>query len=170
VWEGGPETHERWKIDFECKYYYQLNDKDANIKKLETKKKTVSDSATDIDEDDHRRKISAKLKSGMEISLAAYNDLLSQIQLTPLNASQLSAFMGQNFTREAATAARVSVDFKGRRGETAALWTYPEGNVQSFVLSKFVTADPSGMITAVQEEEVSFPKFSTIHFIGTRSK
>jgi hypothetical protein len=78
--------------------------------------------------------------------------------------------MGQNFTREAATAARVSVDFKGRRGETAALWTYPEGNIQSYVLSKVVTADPSGMITAVQEEEVSFPKFSTIHFIGTRSK
>jgi hypothetical protein len=170
VWEGGPETHERWKIDFECKYYYQLNDKDANIKKLETRNKTVSDTATGPDQDDYRRKISAKLKSGMEISLAAYNELLSQHQLTPLNPSQLSAFIGQDFMKEAATAARVSVDFKGRKGDTVALWTYPEGNIQSYVLSKATTVDPSGMVTAVQEEEVFFPKFSTIHFIGTKSE
>jgi hypothetical protein len=170
VWEGGPETHARWKIDFECKYYYQLNDRDANIKKLETKKKSVSDTATQPDGDDYRRKISAKLKSGMEISLAAYNELLSLHQLAPLSPVQLSAFLGQDFMKETATAARVSVDFKGKKGDTAALWTYPEGNIQSYILSKVTTVDPSGMITAAQEEEVFFPKFSTIHFIGTKSE
>ena len=159
VWEGGPETHARWKIDFECKYYYQLNDRDANIKKLETKKKSVSDTATQPDGDDYRRKISAKLKSGMEISLAAYNELLSLHQLTPLSPAQLSAFLGQDFMKETATAARVSVDFKGKKGDTAALWTYPEGNIQSYILSKVTTVDPSGMITAAQEEESSSPNF-----------
>ncbi|MEO5601454.1 MAG: hypothetical protein ABIR06_11065 [Cyclobacteriaceae bacterium] len=170
VWEGGPETHGRWNIDFECKYYYTLNDKDTNIRKLETKKKIVSDSAAQKDQDNHRRKISAKVKSGMEISLAAYNELLALHQLTPLIPAQLSAFLGQEFMKEAATAARVSVDFKGKKGETAALWAYPEGNIQSYILSKVTTVDPSGMITAAQEEEVFFPKFSTVHFIGTKSE
>jgi hypothetical protein len=170
VWEGGPETHARWKVEFECKYYYQLNEKDATIKKLETKKKTVSDSAAKPDEGDYRRKITGKLKSGMEISLAAYNELLSQHQLTPLNPAQLTAFIGQDFVKESATAARASVDFKGKKGETAALWAYPEGNIQSYVLGKATTVSPSGMITAAQEEEVFFPRFSTIHFIGTKSE
>lgn len=169
VWEGGPETHERWKIDFECKYFYTLNDHDATIKKLETKKKIVNDSAADEDKD-YRRKIRAKLKSGMEISLTAYNELLALHQQTPLNAAQLNAFLGHEFMKEAATAASVSVDFKGRRGETVALWTYPEGNIQSYILSKVTTVDPSGMITAAQEEEVFFPRFSTVHFIGTKSE
>ncbi len=169
VWEGGPETHERWKIDFECKYYYTLNEKDASIRKLETKKKTVTDSGSDA-EDEYRRKISAKLKSGMEISLAAYNELLSLHQMLPLAPAQLAAFLGQEFIKEASTAARVSVDFKGRKGETGALWTYPEGSIQSYVLGKATTVDPSGMITMMQEEEVFFPKFSTIHFIGTKSE
>ena len=169
IWEGGPETHDRWNIDFECKYYYTLNDKDASIRKMETKRKTVADSATE-DGKDYRRKVRAKLKSGMEVSLAAYNELLSLHQQPPLSAAQLNAFVGQEFTKEAATAARVSVDFKGKRGQTAALWTYPEGNIQSYILGKVTTVDPSGMITAAQEEEVFFPKFSTVHFIGTKSQ
>ena len=106
----------------------------------------------------------------MEISLEAYNELLKQHQLTPLNTAQLSAFAGQDFLREAGTAARVSVDFKGRKGETSTLWTYPEGNIQSYVLSKAVNVDPSGMILEVQEEEVYLPKFSSVHFIGTKSQ
>ena len=170
VWEGGPETHGRWNVDFECKYYYTLNDKGTSIKKLETRKKIVSDSAMEKNQSEHRRKISGKIKSGMEISLAAYNELLAMHQLTPLTPAQLSAFLGQEFMKEAATAARVSVDFKGRKGETAALWTYPEGNIQSYIISKATTVDPSGMITAAQEEEVFFPKFSTVHVIGTKSE
>jgi hypothetical protein len=170
VWEGGPETHGRWNVDFECKYYYTLNDRSTSIKKLETRKKMVSDSATEKDQSEHRRKISGKIKSGMEISLAAYNELLALHQLTPLTPAQLSAFLGQEFMKEAAIAARASVDFKGRKGETVALWTYPEGNIQSYIISKATTVDPSGMITAAQEEEVFFPKFSTVHFIGTKSE
>jgi hypothetical protein len=170
VWEGGPETHERWKIDFECKYYYTVNDKDTSIKKLETRKSSVNDSVNGKGESDYRRKIVAKIKSGMEISLAAYNELLSLHQLPALNPLQLGAFTGQEFMKEASMAARVSVDFKGKKGETAALWTYPEGNIQSYVLGKVTTVNPSGMITAVQEEEVFFPKFSTVHFIGTKSE
>lgn len=169
VWEGGPETHERWKIDFECKYYYTVNRKDINIKKLETKKRIVNDSASDGDKE-YRRSIRGKLKSGMEVSLAAYNELLRLHELEPLSAAQLSAFLGQEFIKASATAARVSVAFKGRRGDTAALWTYPEGNIQSYILSKATTVDPSGMITEAQEEEVFFPKFSTVHFIGTKSE
>jgi hypothetical protein len=170
VWEGGPETHNRWKLDFECKYYYTLNDKDSSIKKLETKKKTVTDCANSDDESDYRRKITTKLKSGMEISLGAYNELLSLHQLQPLSPVQLSAFLGQEFAKESSTAARVSVDFKGRKGETATLWAYPEGSIHSYILGKATTVDPSGMITAIQEEEVFFPKFSTIHFVGTKSE
>lgn len=170
VWEGGPESHNRWKIDFDCKYYYALNEKDNAIKKFETKKKTVTDSANEKGTDNYRRKIVSKLKSGMEISLAAYNELLSLHQLPPLTAPQLAAFRGPEFAKEASVSARVSVDFKGKKGDTATLWTYPEGNIQSYVLSKVTTVDPSGMITALQEEEVFFPKFSTVHFIGTKSE
>jgi len=170
VWEGGPETHDRWKIDFECKYYYQLNDKDTNIKVLETRKQIVSDSAKGAERDDYRRKIAGKLKSGMELSIAACNELLTQHQLNALAPSQLSAFLGKDFVRETSLAARVSIDFKGKRGETATLWTYPEGNFQSYVLSKVNAVDPSGMVKAVEEEEVFFPRFSNVHFIGTKTE
>ncbi len=170
VWEGSPSSHERWKVDFECKYYYVINSKDTTIKKLETKKRLSDDSAREDEGSDYRRKISGKLKSGMEVSLAAYNELLTLHQLPPLNGSQLGAFSGQDFAKESSVAARVSVDFRGRKGETVTLWTYPEGNIQSYILGKAASVDPSGMVTALQEEEVYFPKFSTVHFIGTKSE
>ncbi|MBL6445550.1 hypothetical protein JMN32_04475 [Fulvivirga sp. 29W222] len=170
IWEGGPTSHKRWKIDFECKYYYHLNEEDASIKKLSTRKKKVSDSAHSDDAgDDYRRKISAKLKSGMEISLEAYNELLKLHDLPPLDQEKLNAFRSQEFVKQAATAARFSADFRGRQGETSALWAYPEGNFQSYTLSKVVAADATGMVTEVQDEEVQFPKFSSVHFIGTQS-
>lgn len=170
VWEGGPVTHDRWAIDFECRYYYGVNSNDATIKQQETRKMTVSDSSKIPDADAYRRKISAKLKSGMDVSLAAYNELLAMHQLPPLTEAQLSAFTGQAFLREGSTSARVSVNFKGRKGETAALWTYPEGNMQTYVLGKASGVDPSGMISEVLEEEVQFPRLSSIHFVGTKSQ
>lgn len=170
IWEGGPTSHERWKIDFECKYYYHLNEEDASIKKLSTRKKMVSDSTdSEEDKDDYRRKIKAKLKSGMEISLEAYNELLKLHDLSPLGQEQLNAFKSQEFVKQAALAARFSADFRGRKGETSALWAYPEGNFQSYTLSKVVTSDATGMVTETQEEEVQFPRFSSVHFIGTQS-
>lgn len=170
VWEGSPASHERWKIDFECKYFYSVNDEDASIQKLATRKRIVSDSGDQSNGDSYRRKITAKLKSGMEISLQAYNELLKIHQLTPLTDEQLQAFKSHEFVRGAAVAARVSVDFRGRKGETSALWIYPEGNIQSYVLGKVVSTDASGMVTELQEEEVHFPKLSSAHFIGTQSE
>ncbi|UII31263.1 hypothetical protein LVD17_23510 [Fulvivirga ulvae] len=168
IWEGGPTSHERWKIDFECKYYYHLNEEDANIRKLSTKKKKVSDTA-DNEEDDYRRKIKARLKSGMEISLEAYNELLKLHDLPALDQEKLNAFRSQEFAKQAAVAARFSADFRGRKGETSALWAYPEGNFQTYTLSKVLAADATGLVIEVQEEEVQFPKFSSVHFIGTQS-
>lgn len=169
VWEGGPVTHKRWEINFQCKYYYQVQGEDAVIKKLETRKRTVHDSAQEAEADTYRRKISAQLKSGMEISLTACNALLAQQQRPPLTTAQLQALASPAFMKDAATVARVNVDFRGRQGETVALWTYPEGNIQPYILGKAVGTDPSGMVTALEEEEVYFPKFSSIHFIGTQS-
>ncbi|ELR72566.1 hypothetical protein C900_01240 [Fulvivirga imtechensis AK7] len=170
VWEGGPASHERWKVDFECKYYYDINEEDANIKKLETKKRKISDTADDKEGDSYRRKIRARIKSGMEVSVEAYNELLKLQQLPSLSEEQLSAFSGEEFIKEAGLVGRVSVDFRGRKGETSALWTYPEGNIQSYILGKVVATDASGMVTELQEEEVQFPRFSSVHFIGTQSE
>jgi hypothetical protein len=171
VWEGSPATHERWKIDFECKYYYHINDEDAAIVKLETRKRKVSDSkSNDRDNTDYRRKIIAKLKSGMEVSLEAYNQLLKSLGMSPLTQDQLKVFKGHEFIKGSGVAARVSVDFRGRRGETASLWVYPEGNIQSYILKKTEASDATSLVTELQEEEVHFPRFSSAHFIGTQSK
>ena len=171
VWEGSPSTHERWKIDLECKYYYHINEKDDAIKKLETRKRKVSDSFTGQNKDnsDYRRKISAKLKSGMEVSPEAYNQLLPSFGKAPLSQVQLNAFKSPDFIKHSGMAARVSVDFRGRRGETSALWVYPEGSIQSYILKKAETTDATSLVTELKEEEVHFPRFSSAHFIGTQS-
>lgn len=170
VWEGGPTSHERWEVGFECKYYFLINTDDPSIKRLETRKKLVSDSSTKSDPDQYRRKMSARMKSGLQVSLEACNQLLGTHKLQPLSKEQLNALRCEDFMKASALAARVSVSFRGRKGETSALWTYPEGNFQSHILSKVTATDATGLVTSLAEEEVQFPKFSSVHFIGTQSE
>ncbi|ERM80826.1 hypothetical protein P872_12185 [Rhodonellum psychrophilum GCM71 = DSM 17998] len=169
IWEGGPSTHKRWNIDMECKYYYHINEESENIKKLEVRRKVIHDSARD-ESSDYRRKISTKIMSGMEVSLEAYNELMKHFQKEPLDDERLMAFRSENYVSESGLAARVSVDFKGQKGETSSLWVYPEGSFQSYVISKIMGTDAAGMVNEILDEEVYFPKFSSAHFIGTKSQ
>ena len=77
IWEGGFSQSNRWHVDFDLKYFYLLDPKEAGISKLETRKVITEDNVESGGEHPNRRKVKAKLKSGIEFGLKTLNNILS---------------------------------------------------------------------------------------------
>lgn len=169
VWEGGFTNSQRWEIDFDVKYYYALNIKETGLSKLETRKMNIEDNATSENTAPPRRKIRAKLKSGLELSLESLNKLMPTLAQTSLNENILNKLKSPSLKKYFNQVARVGVELKGRSGDTGALWTYPEISLHNFHFKKVETVNDLGQITQLKEEMVVFPRPVSIHFIGTKS-
>ncbi len=169
IWEGGPSTHERWEIDIDCRYFYALSSS-PQIKRNETRRKLVSDTHGEEDDSKHRRKVALMLKSGMEVSLEAYNELLQQLDQPPLDEMQISSLRSESFEKRSGQVGTIGAELKGRKGERSSLWVYPEGEVLPLELSRVTQSNEIGLVTSTVDEEVLFPRFTSMHFIGTRSE
>ena len=59
---------------------------------------------------------------------------------------------------------------KGREGDTATLWSYPEISLYKLYLSKIGNIDDYGQVVTIESIEKLIPKPDLIHFIGTKSE
>ena len=168
VWEGGFTNHKRWEIDLDVKYYYALDTTDIAISKLETRRKTVADNANGTNPP-NRRKMKAKLKSGLEVSIEALNQLLPALSYPTVEATQLKALKSTILSKYYSQVARINVEMKGRSGDTGTLWTYPEICIHNIHLSRIESVNERGQVEEMGEEIIPFPRPSMIHFIGTKS-
>lgn len=169
VWEGGFTNSQRWEVDFDVKYYYALNLEEVGLSKLETRKINVEDNATSENPEPPRRKVRAKLKSGLELSLEALNKLMPTLSQTSLSEDILKKLKSAALEKYFNQVARVGVELKGRSGDTGALWTYPEISLHNFHFKKVEEVNDLGQIIKLGEEIVVFPRPVSIHFIGTKS-
>ncbi|MEL6865624.1 MAG: hypothetical protein AAFP19_14450, partial [Bacteroidota bacterium] len=168
IWEGGFSKSKRWNLDFDLKYFYALDLEEAAITRLESVQKIEEDNAKGPKEPD-RRRIVAKLKSGLDLSLSALNQLLPLLAQPALNSKVLEALQTPKLLPYYNQVARTKLAFKGRSGDTGTLWAYPEVRLQKIILQKPRSVNAHGQVTAFESQTVLFPRPVHIHFIGTKS-
>ncbi|HKK77709.1 MAG TPA: hypothetical protein VJ953_21700 [Saprospiraceae bacterium] len=169
VWEGGYTDSRRWEIDFNIKYYYVLDLEGKKAHRLSTRKKIQSDNASAGEDPPYRRKVQARMKSGMEVTLEMMNTLLESVGPEPLSSQQLQALKSSELQSYFNQTARVHVEMKGESGDTGTLWVYPEVSIHEIKLHKITQSNEHGMVVQTVAETVQFPRPAAIHFIGTKS-
>lgn len=157
VWQGefGTGAH---AARLDCRYYLVLNPKRTNNARLDTHVK--SDNG----------KLGGKLKTGMEYSPYVLNHLLTRLTpaSTPLSDAEIEALSGNDFIERFNQAAQFSGKLKGRRGESGALWVYPEFKIQTLVLTRAEDVDENGNVRTLNETRVRFPMPVMMHFVGVK--
>ncbi len=150
------------RFEIACKYYYVLDPKRAENARIETRLR--------LEDGDRRR--SGQLESGMELSLTALNRLLPQLApgQQPLSQSELAALRSPDFVARFNQAVRYNAKLRGRAGDSAALWLFPEMKLQTVVLQRAAAVDPTGHVTALEEHRVTVPMPAVAHFIGARTE
>ena len=170
LWEGGLSRSRRWNIELDLKYFLLLQCENNEAQRLATKKKLIADNARTEEELPSRRKIKAKMKAGLELSLQQFNLVLQQLGQPMLSIEQLEALKTNEFKQHFQQVSRAHVELKGRAGDSAALWAYPEIGLYKVFLKKPGTVTALGQVTQFEQSEVLFPKPTSIHFIGTKSE
>jgi hypothetical protein len=161
VWQGRFDDQVK-RFALECKYYYALNSTRTKHARIETRIRT---------QELEDRRITGRLKTGIELSPDELNRLLPQLAPgeRPLSETELRALRAGDFVERFNQAARYTAKFRGRVGDSAALWVYPEFKLQRIVLQKVGQVNGNGLVTSFVEHSVRFPMPALIHFIGART-
>jgi hypothetical protein len=110
-----------------------------------------------------------KMKSGMEVSPVALNNLLPGLSSNSLNEQQLKALCHYEFKKQVDSAAESQLTFRNKEGDTSTLWVYPEVDLFKVTLKKANDVNALGNVLNTIDEEVVFVRPTSIHFIGTKS-
>ncbi|WP_346882218.1 hypothetical protein [uncultured Algibacter sp.] len=170
IWSGGYSNSPRWEATFDVQYIMALNTKENGVSKLETRTMDVSDNINEDTEHPKRRRIHARLKSGYELSFEAINHVLQLLNQAPLDAELLSILKRSDAKTSFSLSARHRVEMKGREGDTATLWGYPEFTLRKLNVSRVEKIDDYGQVIAMMPQEHTIAIPETIHFIGTKSE
>jgi hypothetical protein len=161
AWQG-TFAADRRKIVFNCKYQYALDPKASSNAQMRTETETEPSTVN------HEL---GTLRSGLVASAFALNKLMTRVaNEAPLTPDELAALSTREFTDRFSQAARTQVSFRGRPGDSAALWVYPEVKVQQVVLREATEVNPAGHVLRFAEHRVPFPFFVLAHFIGVASQ
>jgi hypothetical protein len=150
------------RIELECQYDFLLQPDELSNAHLATTTKTMEKGL-------HRRQ--GKMESGVLLSPNRLNELLPKISPHPqLDEKELTALLAPGFVQHTQSAARTSVKFSGRPGQTAALWVFPEVKVKQVMLQRAARTNDHGGIVQLEPHVVHFPMPVLAHFVGVRSK
>lgn len=155
IWEGAL-TEKRRSMTVEAKYYYALDAADANVPLSTQKKARASDPV--------------RIRSGMVLGLGALVSLRDSLgAATPLSAAQRAALDSMDFRNRISQAGLANVTLRGRAGERAALWVYPEVKLQNVILQQLGDVLEDGQLASFHETSVEFPLPVLFHLVGART-
>lgn len=166
IWES-PLTSLRSEVHIVCKYYMHYNPRAVQNAQIETRKQENQK------EEEHsgRQQTFIKMKTGMDLSAVALNNLMPLVSPYPsLNEHQLKALRHYEFKKLVDTAAQSQLSFRNKNGVTNSLWVYPEVDLIKLTLKKANEINPYGNVLSTMDEEVVFARPSSLHFIGTQNK
>ena len=159
VWEG-PFTDDIRTRRIEMKYYYTL-DSPSGIARLETLQKKVKG--------EHDEPL-LRLKTGLVLSAESLNRLAATLEpSTSLSAAHLDALRAPDFRARFAQGALTRLTLRGRAGERAAVWVFPEVKMHGVVLKRADAVADDGQVTSFTEEVVRFPLMALAHVVGART-
>jgi len=164
IWDQTFEDKGLTRVRLGCSYCYVLESERSSNARMETKSK--------LDPNPETKRHEGKLKSGMLLSPDSLSRLIPRLsgnRSPALTEAQLAALRTSDFVDRFNQEAKTEVEFKGRRGESVALWVYPELKLCDVVLKRIAKVDEHGRVAALEEETVSFPMPAIIHFIGASS-
>ncbi len=170
VWEGGYAESRRWHVDFELKYFLAVDPNATQPAHLETRVMMLEDNMQGSPEPPSRRKLRARMKAGMELTIEMLADLLPALGQTAPSGVEREALRDPQLCQALSQLARTHVDFKGRGGETATLWVYPEMDVHEVHLLRVDQTNEDGYVVGMSPSTILFPRPSSLHFIGARSE
>lgn len=165
VWETS--SNARNRINITCRYYMHYDPRAAQNAYIETKK--VENRGGEKDSEDNKDELNIKMKSGMDVSPVALNQLLPGLQAKPLDEQQLKALRHYEFKKHLDSAAESQFTFRNKEGDTSTLWVYPEVDLFKLTLRKANEVNALGNVLTTVDEEVVFVRPTSIHFIGTKS-
>jgi hypothetical protein len=161
AWQGSF-APDRRKVVFNCRYQYALDPKATSNAQMRTQTETEPSTVN------HEI---GTLRSGLVASAFVLNKLLPRVAgAPPLEPDELAALGTREFTDRFSQAARTQVSFRGRPGDSAALWVYPEVKIQDVLLLEASEVNPAGHVLSFAEHRVRFPFFVLAHFIGVASQ
>ena len=162
IW-GGDFDDDLKRYEWDCKYYFALNGERTTNARIETK--------TRLQKNEDRR-ATGQLKTGMELSPDDLNRLLPRLAPgeVPLSAEELQPLRSGDFVDRFNQAARYKAKLRGRSGDSAALWVYPEFKLQRVVLQKVDQVNAHGHVVSFLEHPVRFPLPALVHLIGARTQ
>jgi hypothetical protein len=161
AWQGSFDR-ERRKVVFNCKYEYALDPKRQANAQMET--------VTDTEQATVSHEV-GRLRSGLVLSLYRLSDLTAQLGAgPPLGPTEIEALKTPEFAARFSQAARTQVSFRGRPGDSAALWVFPEVKVQQVVLRGAEEVNEAGHVVRFAERRVPFAMPALIHVIGVATQ
>jgi hypothetical protein len=161
AWQGTFDRELRG-VTFNCRYSYSLDATHRTNAQLATR--------THLGEDIGYRQ-TGTLDTGLVISLYRLNELLSQLPGgTPLSDAELAGLATRAFTDRFGQAARSQVRFRGRPGDSSALWVFPEVKLDQVVLRRAEVVNDAGHVLRFSEQRVRFPVPALAHLIGVVSQ
>jgi hypothetical protein len=164
IWDRAFEARGLTRVRLACSYCYVLESERTSNVRMETKSK--------LEESAETKRHEGKLKSGMILSPDALSRLIPRLsgnRRPALSEAQLAALRTPDFVDRFNQEAKTEVEFKGRRGESAALWAYPELKLCEVVLKRVAKVNEHGHIEGLDEETVTFPLPAIVHFVGASS-
>lgn len=170
VWEGGYSESRRWHIEFDARYFYAVDTDADEPSRLETRVMVVEDNATAGEEMPDRRKVRARLKAGMELTIPMLARLCGTAGHPEPTSDELRALRHSEFQSYLNQVARVHLEMKGKSGDTGTLWVYPEVNFHRIRLLRVSQTNKDGQVLGMTRESLIFPRPSSLHFIGTTSE
>ncbi len=159
IWESGFDSDTR-RVELQSRYYLTLSPERNRNARLDSDVRN---------ENDGPRK-NVRIRSGYEYSLYALNHLLSRIDpnAQPLSDEMLEALNNEDFIERFNQAAQHQGRVRGRPGETAELWVYPEFKLQSLVMVVAENVNVNGNVTSLAEQHIQFPMPAMLHFVGVK--
>ncbi|MEZ0609604.1 hypothetical protein ACAW74_13895 [Fibrella sp. WM1] len=166
VWEGGGDNR-RWQLALTGKYLYVYAPTADTNGRMETKFQLSDEAVNDTD----RLTLAGKLKTGLEVSPNALNELLPSLGAYPsLTSGQLAALRTDDLDPQMNQEATARLELKGKRDERGVLWVYPDVVVHSVTLARINQTDANGQATQTQAETVAFPRIQACHFVGAKTE
>lgn len=159
IWEAAFDKETR-RVDIQTRYYLTLAPERTRNARVDS----------DIRREQNGARETLRLRSGYEYSPFALNHLLSRLapDQPTLDDNVLRALASPDFVERFNQAAQHQGQIRGRPGETASLWVYPEFKLQTLVLVRASQVNEHGNIGELSEERVQFPMPAMMHFVGVK--
>ncbi|CBL45776.1 Conserved hypothetical protein [gamma proteobacterium HdN1] len=157
IWETTFDRETR-RVDLQTRYYLTLNPERSRNARMDT----------DVRSEQEGPRETLRIKSGYQYSLYSLNHLITRLapDQAVLEDKLLSALASPSFVERFNQAARHQGQIRGRPGQTASLWVFPEFKLQTLILVRANEANEHGNIGSLGEERVQFPMPAMLHFVG----